>query len=202
MIIFGLRSGSFKPVAVPAASCGYCHSTGTVHLYFARRYFHIFWIPIFPAGKTGMSECSHCKQSLRQVQMSPTLQNSYTAASRQVKTSPKYFAGLILIGLFAGAATIAAFIGRSNSEAYIQSPKAGDIYEINENGVYTLYRVQAVTADSVSLNPHEYEATSRKKFRALKRDYPDSYANEAFSLSKQSLSAMFGERRISHVNRK
>lgn len=202
MIIFGIRSGSFKPAAVPAASCGYCHSTATVHLYFARRYFHIFWIPVFPVGKTGMSECTHCKQSLRQVQMSPTMQNSYNDASRKVKTSPKYFAGLIIICLFVGAATIAAFVGRSNSEAYIQSPKTGDVYEINDNGVYTLYRVQAVTADSVSLNPHEYEATSRKKFRALKRDYPESYAEEVFSLSKQSLKQMFGARQINHVSRK
>ncbi len=202
MIIFGLRSGKFEAVAAPTGDCSYCQGRGTVDLYFSKRYFHIFWIPIFPVGTVGISECSHCKQSLRKEQMAPTVQNAYTDARRAFKTSPKYFAGLILAALFVGAATIAAFMGLSNSKTYIQAPRAGDVYEVKENGIYTLYRVKAITGDSVHLNAHLYEAAGLKEFRALKRDYADSFSDENFALSRAQLQSMFDDRRIRNIRRK
>lgn len=202
MIIFGLRSGKFKAVATPIGDCSHCQGNGTVQLYFSRRYFHIFWIPFFPVSTTGISECSHCRQSLRKEQMAPTVQNTYTEARRAFKTSAKYFAGLILVVLFVGAATIAAFVALRNSKTYIQAPRAGDVYEVREDGIYTLYRVNAVSGDSVHLNAHLYEAAGLKEFRALKRDYSDSFADEDFALSKAQLQAMFDDRRIRNIQRR
>ncbi len=202
MIIFGLRSGTFKAVAAPVGYCNYCQSHATVQFYFSKRYFHIFWVPVFPIGTTGISECTHCKRSLRREQMGPAAQNGYGEARRELKTSPKYFAGLILVALFVGAAAIAGFVDFSNSKTYIRDPLAGDIYEVKENGIYTLYRVKAVSGDSVHLDAHLYEAPDLKEFRALRRDYSDNYSDERFALSRKQLWAMFDDRRIRSVKRK
>lgn len=98
MIIFGTRSKILNGSTV-TADCNHCSSTQSVRLSFVLTYFHIFWIPMFPTSKTGVSQCSHCKQTLYANQMPPALQAVYHEEKKKVKTPWGYRFGLILIGL-------------------------------------------------------------------------------------------------------
>ncbi|RZJ82281.1 MAG: hypothetical protein EOO47_01170 [Flavobacterium sp.] len=98
MIIFGTRSKILNGSTV-TADCNYCSSTQSLRLSFLLRYFHIFWIPMFPLSKTGVSQCSHCKQTLYANQMPSALQVVYQEEKKKVKTPLGYRFGLILIGL-------------------------------------------------------------------------------------------------------
>lgn len=203
MIIFGTRASSYKSYSDTAYDCDHCGSKASVDLTFATRYFHIFWVPVFPIGKTGMSQCRHCKRALYRSQMPPQLQSGYNDARRRVKTPAKYFAGLILAGLFFTFACYAAFTSRRNSQAWIQTPKVGDVYEVNDAEGYTLYKVTRVTSDSLTLIPHEYIVEKSSQLRKLKRSNPDDYDETAvFTLSTQTLRAMYDTRNIRSVDRK
>jgi hypothetical protein len=99
MIIFGTRSKILKGNGT-RTNCSYCESTDTVSLVFVLKYFHVFWIPMFPLSKTGVSQCSHCKQVLYNNQMPDHLKAVYQQEKARAKTPWVYRLGLILIGLF------------------------------------------------------------------------------------------------------
>jgi len=67
-----------------------------------QRYYHLFWIPIFPINKTGVSVCSHCKQTLKLEEFStkPALAAEYDRMVKQTKTPIWTFALLMIIGVF------------------------------------------------------------------------------------------------------
>jgi len=98
MIIFGTRSKVLNG-STATTDCNHCSSIETVRLSFVLRYFHIFWIPMFPISKTGISQCSHCKQVLYANQMPNALQAVYLEEKKKVKTPWGYRFGLILIAL-------------------------------------------------------------------------------------------------------
>lgn len=98
MIIFGTRT-KFLNGSTAVTNCDNCNSTQTVRLSFALNYFHIFWIPMFPYSKTGVSQCGHCKQVLYANQMPNGLKAVYLEEKAKVKTPWGYRFGLILIGL-------------------------------------------------------------------------------------------------------
>ncbi|RZL29732.1 MAG: zinc-ribbon domain-containing protein [Pedobacter sp.] len=100
MIIFGTRSKVLNGSMV-TANCNHCSSSQSVSISFILTYFHIFWIPMFPTSKTGVSQCSHCKQVLYANQMPAALQTVYQEEKKKVKTPWGYRFGLILIGLLA-----------------------------------------------------------------------------------------------------
>ena len=99
MIIFGTRT-KFLNGSTAVTNCNNCSSSQTVRLSFALNYFHIFWIPIFPLTKKGVSQCSHCKQVLYAHEMPDGLKVVYNEEKAKVKTPWGYRFGLILIGLF------------------------------------------------------------------------------------------------------
>lgn len=99
MIIFGTRSKVLNG-STASADCSHCSSTQTVRLSFVLTYFHIFWIPMFPISKKGVSQCSHCRQVLYANQMPNALKAVYQEERKKVKTPWGYRFGVILIGLF------------------------------------------------------------------------------------------------------
>lgn len=96
MIIYGTRSFKGKPVVLNN-SCPNCNTTGQLVFQSAIRYFHIFWIPIFPFQKIVVGQCQHCKK----VYDKKSFDSSLYSISNQLKQKQKYsifhFAGLILI---------------------------------------------------------------------------------------------------------
>lgn len=203
MIIFGTRTSSYRPYNNTAFDCDHCGSKASVDIFFATRYFHIFWIPVFPFSKTGMSQCQHCKRAQYRGQMSAQMQTCHDDARGRAKTPVRYFTGLILVVLFFTLAFFAAFIGRQNSQSWIQSPKAGDVYEVSETEGYTLYKVTQVTPDSLTLIPYEYIVERTSQLRKLKRSSPDNYdESAAFTLSAKAIREMYAARSIRSVDRK
>ena len=97
MIIFGTRN-KFLTAFNTEQTCGHCN-TGKLNLVYTISYFHVFWIPMFPFGKKGMTQCPHCKQILNAHELAPESRNYINNQKSNVKTPLTYFAGLILIGV-------------------------------------------------------------------------------------------------------
>jgi len=99
MIIFGRRTILLLTQYI-LGTCHYCSNRDTLQMNIFQRYLHIFWIPVVPIGKTGVSQCAHCKQVLTMSQMPDDLKLSYDNLKLEAKTPWWAFSGLFLIGVF------------------------------------------------------------------------------------------------------
>lgn len=99
MIIYGSKA---KEVASETVSdkCQNCGAQDKIELHVFQKYAHIFWIPLFPTGKTGVSQCHHCKQVLKLKEMPASLRTSYNTIRAKGKTPAWMFSGLAIIILF------------------------------------------------------------------------------------------------------
>lgn len=202
MIIFGLRTGNAKQAKSNLHDCAYCGTSQSVQLHFYTRYFHIFWIPVIPLYKTGVSQCNHCKQVLDKAQMPPHLQAGYAQARKKAKTPIKYYSWLIIVAVFFAFAVFAVITENKDTKAWLQQPQAGDVYEIKKDDGYTLYRIKEIKGDTVVVNLHEYTVEKTSALRRLKKDYPNTYSDSAVPLAKSELMAMYEARTLKRINRK
>lgn len=100
MIIFGTRASNIGSIEVPSSSCDYCKQEGKQQVSVFGRYFHVFWIPVFPFGKSVFSECTHCKKTIRKKEFSPQLKTLYLQKSDETKRPIWHWAGsLIFVAL-------------------------------------------------------------------------------------------------------
>ncbi|MBZ4189677.1 zinc-ribbon domain-containing protein [Niabella beijingensis] len=201
MIIFGTRGKTLRTNAAPI-NCDHCGTKNSVYLSFAVRYFHIFWIPVFPTGKKGMTQCSHCKQVLYENQLPTALRPVFYSEKQKIKTPLKYYTGLLLVGVFALFVMYTGYTSSKNNKLYIKDPKIGDVYEVKEQpDKFTLYKVTAVTADSVALVVNNYAADRSSALYKLRRTHGTDYGSETISFSRNQLQSMFDGKQILNVKR-
>ncbi len=72
MIIYGSKAVHLQTARTETV-CQSCQTKGSILLSVYRKHAHIFWIPTFPIGKKGFSQCEHCKNILEEKEMSPEL---------------------------------------------------------------------------------------------------------------------------------
>jgi len=99
MIIFGLRSSNIGTVSVEGSSCSYCQNSGTQNITQFGKYFHVFWIPVFPVGKSTFSECIHCKKTIRKKEFDTDLRTTFENAKSEIKRPLWHWSGLIILGI-------------------------------------------------------------------------------------------------------
>lgn len=99
MIIFGLRASNIGSVKVENSHCEYCKNSGTQNITDFGRYFHIFWIPMFPLGRKTFGECTHCKRTIKKKEFDSDLKKLYADNKSSIKRPVWHWSGLILIGL-------------------------------------------------------------------------------------------------------
>src|SRR5829696_7486469 len=140
MIIYGTRSTQLAK-EVLADTCPNCGTHTSVELNVFQKYAHIFWIPLFPIGKTGVSQCHHCKQVLTLKQMPSSFTISYDNAKSQTKTPIWTFSGLALFVIFL---TLGIVNNKKNHELnakLVSTPANGDVLEVKtKDNQYTLYK--------------------------------------------------------------
>jgi zinc-ribbon family len=85
MIIYGSKAKQLAKEAL-IDQCPNCKTQSSVELYIFQKYAHVFWIPFFPLAKTAVTQCTNCKQVLKQKEMPSTFQMSYENLKHQTKT--------------------------------------------------------------------------------------------------------------------
>jgi hypothetical protein len=198
MIVYGSRS---KELAkdILTDQCPNCGKQNSIDMHVFQKYAHVFWIPIFPMGKTGVCQCDHCKQVLSLKEMPASLVISYNNLKEKAKTPIWMFSGLALLAILI---TIGIISGKKNDEKnakLILSPKAGDIFEIKvNNSQYTLYKVNEVLGDSVFVQINYYETNKVTGLNDLKKE---AYSEEVMGFSKAELKQMLEKGEIIDIER-
>jgi hypothetical protein len=198
MIIYGSKSKLLIQEALPD-SCPHCGTKNSLTLSVFQKYAHVFWIPLFPMSKIGVSQCDHCKQVLEHKEMPSTLLSAYENLKAQTKTPLWAFSGLVLLAVIIVLAVIQSNKKADENLQFVTAPKVGDIYEVKvENGQYTIFKVNAVKSDSVYVQYSNFQVNKITGLHTLKSD---TYAPDIFGYSKQELRNMLDSGTIYGIDR-
>jgi hypothetical protein len=200
MIIYGSRSTTLKAAELPDEKCSNCQTQGSIIMGVYSKYAHIFWIPIFPIGKVGISQCLHCKQVLKENQMPTELKKQYWSLKNQAKVPIWQFIGLILIGVLVVGSIISGNASKKNEAQYLAAPQSGDIYEFKtEDGSYSTWKLTKVTMDSLGISFNKFAIS--KITGLYKIEKPENYPDTTVWISKTTVSKMYSDGKISGIER-
>lgn len=190
MIIFGTRAKLLSAIGTQH-TCNHCN-TGKLNLVYTGRYFHIFWIPMFPLGKQGMTQCPHCKQTLTERELAPQSRSYLQSQKGTVKTPLTHFSGLILFGvLILSVILINAF---DKTGGYIRNPEVGDVYQVKgfDENQFTLWKVAAVEGDSVVFNTSSLSNLSQTDIteETVFGKLDESFTSSTVKLAKRNIKSM------------
>lgn len=224
MIVYG--SSSTHLITEPILeNCPSCNKLNSLYMSVFQKYAHVFWIPFFPIGKVGATQCTHCQQVLRHTHFTIPLRNHYDILKSQTKTPIWTFAFLIIISLIAAGAIIATKKHQSDNAANILAPRKGDVYEIKlsfskryqilnsqlpalpENSAtdalnkYTLNKVDSVGQDDVFVFQNQYETDKISGLKEMRSKGVEGYDTISYPISIKDLKTMFDEGEIIDIER-
>jgi hypothetical protein len=144
LVVYGKKQLRIKRYRDHQKSCDSCKAFDLDVKVF-KEYFHIFFIPIFPAGiKSSSIRCNSCSAPVRL----DSLQKHY-----EDKTSNPFYlySGLILFGCLIVLMAIINQNTQREKKGYVESPKPGDVYGIrndtDSSTEYYFYRVSKIIGD-------------------------------------------------------
>jgi hypothetical protein len=200
MIIYGSTPVHLRSAQPPTTVCPSCGQTGTIILSAYSKHAHVFWIPLFPIGRLGISQCQHCKQTLEENMMPVELRREYNYVKAATRVPIWQFSGLALIGV------IIIWITYSNGEdkkkqlEYITNPAIGDVYKYKtDSRNYSTLKVISVSADSVFVSPNDYETD--KMSGVYKIDVAENYPEFTYGISKGDLKEKYTSDNIYDIDR-
>jgi hypothetical protein len=202
MIVYGTRATLQKTEYI-FDPCPNCRTANSVRLSVFQRYAHVFWIPFFPIGKTGVSMCNNCRQVIKLDQMPPSLRLSYDNLKAHTKIPIWSFAGVLLISLGVIAIIISEKQTAEKVSKFIVSPKKDDIYEIKlKDSEYTLYKVQKVEKDTVYFFANKYQTDLETGLSGLADSGAKAFDTDiTYGLSKSMLADMNKKDEIIDIDR-
>jgi len=213
MIVFGTR-GKMVPgqrkQGVVCASCGKEEHT----TYGVLRYFHVFWIPVFPTQKQPMLECAHCKKVLAGKDIP---ERTRREIAESIFTSGRVlpmFTGLALILALLAFASFQGAAESRRAEGYLAAPAVGDLYVVKlarfagsaePKYPYGVLRVKAVSGDKLELELGRYGYTgssgAEKAIRASKHREPDYFTPQPLFVLVPELAPLKAQGHIQAVKR-
>jgi hypothetical protein len=202
MIVYGTKNKELAKEII-TDKCPNCGTQNSIDMHVFQKYAHVFWIPFFPTGKTGVSQCDHCKQVLKLKEMPASLKDDYENIKARFKTPLWMFSGLALVAALVAIGIISEKQKGEKNAKFIHAPVAGDIFEIKtKESQYTLYKVDEVNGDSVFVRINNYETNKATGINDLKKKGDSVYSEEAYGFSKNELKQMLEKGEIMDIDRK
>jgi hypothetical protein len=179
MIIYGMRA-SLRKAEFITENCPNCGTSNSIQMTVFQRYAHIFWIPMFPIGKTGVSQCAQCKQILKLKQMPDAVKLGYENLKSHTKIPLWTFSGLLLIALAIAGFSIADKQKAAKVSHMMTSLKKDDILEVKvKDDEYTLFKVDHVAGNLVYIAISKYQTNMETGISDLKeKEFDNSVIKE------------------------
>ncbi len=160
LFLFGKRSSQLVVESLPLdIACAYCGTRGSLTGVVFADYLHFFWIPVLPLGKSCVTVCGHCKQTLSgQFQMPPAYRPAVRELEKQAKTPFWHFGVLALLVAAFAIALIGGAIASLTGDHRFDSgePALGARYRSKPSrtstpadSTYYLIQITRLTTDTV-----------------------------------------------------
>lgn len=214
MIFFGSRGKVLAGGHYEGMTCSHCQHQH-FHAFGVVRYFHIYWISMFPTSRKLGLECSHCRKTLMDDELP---KGTLAPLKKQIFTTgrmlPRY-AGLILIGvLFLAAGALRNVDLPDPNLAYISEPKVNDYYVVNFNKVgnetgsrykYGVMKVVAVENGDVELvsgnYTYKHAGAADKAIRQHAINKDNYFDDQRIHLTHAQLMSFNADNSISYIER-
>lgn len=171
MLIYGTKFVLLGTKRLTAAACPSCGTNGSVELSIGRKHAHLFWIPMFPLGKVGVSECVHCKHTMSTKEMPLGFQQEFKNWSGEAKGPLWQYTGIALFPLLIIAAMYNSDKEKEKELLYLEHPQLGDIYQYKyDKEYYSTMKVVGVTEDSVYVVLNSVASTSVTKMSQITKE--------------------------------
>jgi len=201
MIIFGWRSTHIKTDQLNNTTCPNCNKKGGIICSIYGRYIHIFWIPLFPIGKKGATQCSKCNRSISPREMTEDFKRDYKNFKSEARRPIWHLLGIIIITIIVAFFTFLITTNTNREVEYIANPVVGDVYRCNTDvKKYTTLKVTDVKEDSIYFLKNNYSFSTRIGIEKI--DLDSCYNAEVSVMSKAVLKKLYDLGTIYNVNRK
>lgn len=188
-----LEYGNKRPKDIPCVSCG---KQGEMFVRYFVKYWHVFYIPIFPYWMWSQVECVHCKVENDYSELSPESKEVYRKFMR-FKFPPIWtFMGTLLI---LGAITwtsVNSWKSRQKMRERLVNLEVGRFLDYKkEDGPSARFRVVEITEDQASL-----VLDPPKDLLLPKDDFPDAYGKDTLILNRKLLLDWFDIEKLASVH--
>lgn len=202
MIIYGTRSKQLTHENL-MDKCPNCGSLGTSEMYVFQKYAHVFWIPFFPIRKIGVSQCNHCKQVLKENEMSGELKETYNRIKSGTKTPIWTFIGLALLTVLIVSIVISERDKSARIATLVKQPTAGDVYELKtKDNQYTLIRIEGMIGDTVLFRQNQYETNKLSGLDDIRKKGMEAYSTDTFIMTRKELTELYDKGNIENIERR
>ncbi len=99
MIIYGTNATKIAKENIQE-KCSNCGTQYSLQMCVFQKYAHVYWIPFYPKGKTGATQCLNCNHVTQKEEFSVILAESYEALKSKSKTPLWAFIGLAMLIAF------------------------------------------------------------------------------------------------------
>ena len=205
MIFFGTNARSIKKGQLNNVDCPNCKNSTTMRYSIFGKYFHLYWIPVFPLKQLPVSECNSCKQSFGYVDIgfNDTIRKKLLIEKeRNLVRYPfwMYTGSFLIIALF-GFGFYSMYETKVNNALFIKNPKVGDVYYTKlNNGHFSTMRVDKTSRTEVYVTNNDYEIDS--EFDVSNLDESKNYTKFKDTLTVLELQQHFNNENIIEINRK
>lgn len=200
MIIYGWRASHVKSQISDTVKCVQCQTEKTTLFSVFSRYVHIFWIPLFPYGRKGFTECQKCGYETDSSYTDDHYKRGHRELLQQTNIPFWQFAGLLIIVAFVSWGVISSQLEKENTRTYLESPSVGDKYFYKtDEGNYSVFKIRHIGSDSVEVQQNDYE--SSRKNRVDEIDIQENYGDYQFRLAKTDLKSMYESGLIYSIKR-
>jgi len=177
MIFYGTNASRLKDGRLSNVICPNCNEQTSMTYSVFGKYAYIYWIPIFPLGKTNVLECNNCKRTYKLKELPQQIQQKFEL-EKHTGVPIKHFAGIGIIALIIAGISYSSFKHKEDEAKYIVDPMIGDVYstETTSSGYFTTAKVAKVTNDSVFVIFNDYEID--KKHSTSQIDKAENYKTE------------------------
>lgn len=199
-LIYGAGKAHLNSVEPKGAICPNCNSESTTVLSVYRRHGHVFWIPLFPMGKTGGSICKNCNHEMKPKQMDEGLRNEYDYLKKESKGPIWQFAGLAILVVGIAAMYYLGQLSDQKEKDQVANPQIGDVYVVSMPGEgYSTLKVKSLSNDSVFVMEN---MMGINKLRGISEiDKQENYFDYTYGISRSTLIEMKESREIKSVRR-
>ena len=201
MIFYGSSSSRLKDGRLSNVTCPNCNEQTSMNYSVFGKYAYIYWIPIFPLGKTNVLECNTCKRTYKLKELPEQIKHKFELEKH--KGIPlKHFTGLAIIGALIAWFSYSSAKDKALEAEYIKAPQIGDIYRASgsQKHWYTTAKVFNLTTDSIYLVFNDYEVDQKSGISDInkKANYNSENA-EGFTL--EQLQLLYADEVIYQIDR-
>jgi hypothetical protein len=202
MIIYGTKAVKVKSENLFNVKCPSCGQSSSTEMYVFSKHFHLFWLPMFPIGKTGVAQCEHCKKVTAKKEMNGEMLEKYNELKSQTKPKIWQFAGLLLLAILIYAVSSSLAAETKREKEYLASPQAGDRYYLASltPGFYTSFKIIKIEGDSVEVSLNMKETNKITAVASI--DISENYIGLTEKYTKKQLTEMYSSGKIQDVIRK